>query len=81
VPIYEYRCEDCGAVSEFLVQKVGATPADLRCAKCGGRKLTKALSTMAVHSQASGGASSCASGECPLSASSRSMCSGPNCPL
>lgn len=74
MPIYEYRCEKCGSVSEFLVSQMGATPADLQCSKCGSRKMSKALSTIAVH--APSGLSPCQSGACPVPAGQRPCCGG-----
>jgi putative FmdB family regulatory protein len=46
MPIYEYRCEECGSLSTFLVLKQeGFAPA---CKKCGNQRLTKLLSRVAV---------------------------------
>jgi putative FmdB family regulatory protein len=47
VPIYEYRCEDCGKKSQFLTLAVGAA-LDLKCPKCGGARLRKLVSRVAV---------------------------------
>ena len=45
MPIYEYRCEDCGRRSTFLVLKVeDSHPV---CKHCGGGKLTKLISRVA----------------------------------
>jgi len=46
MPIYEYRCQACGSVSEYLV----GTGNDevIRCKACGGRKVDKILSAAAV---------------------------------
>ncbi len=41
MPIYEYRCEKCGQVNEFLI--LGKQD-QLRCMQCGGENLTKLLS-------------------------------------
>ena len=78
MPIYEYRCQDCLAVTEFLVSRVGATPADLKCSQCGSDKMSRALSTMAVHGAAT--ASPCQSGQCPVPAAQRT-CVGGRCNL
>lgn len=43
MPIYEYRCDDCGALSEFLVG-VGSKTESLNCKQCGGSRLEKVLS-------------------------------------
>lgn len=78
MPIYEYRCHECGSVSEFLVNRMGDTPADLRCSQCQGEKMSKVLSTMAVHQPAA--ASPCQSGHCPIPAGQRG-CLGGSCNL
>ncbi len=41
MPIYEYRCEKCGHISEFLIMGKNDT---LHCKECGGATLTKILS-------------------------------------
>jgi putative FmdB family regulatory protein len=43
MPIYEFRCNDCGATSEFLVG-IGAKEQPLRCKKCGSSQLEKMIS-------------------------------------
>jgi putative FmdB family regulatory protein len=46
MPIYEYRCEECGSPSTFLVLKQeGFVPV---CKKCGGTSLTRLISRVAV---------------------------------
>ena len=35
MPIYEYRCQDCGRVSSFFVRAIGVEVAAV-CAHCGG---------------------------------------------
>ena len=41
MPIYEYRCEKCGQVNEFLIL---GREESLRCKQCGSEDLTKLLS-------------------------------------
>lgn len=43
MPIYEYRCENCGAVTEFL-QKSVTVPETVTCESCGSGKVVKLLS-------------------------------------
>lgn len=74
MPIYEYRCQACGRLSEFLVIKMGGAPADLKCAQCGSPKMDKAMSSIAVHADA--GLSPCQKGGCPVPSSQRSCCGG-----
>jgi putative FmdB family regulatory protein len=46
MPIFEYKCVDCGRITEFL-EAFGARRSR-RCAHCGGRKLHKRFSTFAL---------------------------------
>jgi putative FmdB family regulatory protein len=43
MPIYEYQCEDCGKISEFLIG-VSREDDDIRCQYCGSEKMKKILS-------------------------------------
>jgi len=43
MPIYEYRCHQCGATSEFLVG-MGSKNQSLSCKQCGSPKLEKMIS-------------------------------------
>jgi putative FmdB family regulatory protein len=52
MPIYEYKCKDCGAVSEFLVN-VGKEKPDISCSHCGSRELEKLFSESYMISSAS----------------------------
>ena len=48
MPIYEYRCEKCGQMNEFLIMKREEA---LRCKQCGSEDLTRLLS---AHNTSSG---------------------------
>jgi putative FmdB family regulatory protein len=69
MPIFEYKCRQCGHVTGFL-EKAGAKGPH-KCEKCGSGKTDKAFSTFAAQvgsaSQPAGcaHAGSCASGSCP----------------
>ena len=43
MPIYEYKCNDCGKVSEFL-EGVGEGKIEKACNYCKGKKLSKIFS-------------------------------------
>ncbi|MBM4464147.1 MAG: zinc ribbon domain-containing protein [Chloroflexi bacterium] len=61
MPIYEYRCSECGERFEKLV-RFGTSTSEIECPKCGGRrveKLISAFSTMMVSTTAAS-ASACA---------------------
>ena len=51
MPIYEYRCEDCGTKFEKLVRR--SDVAELTCPSCGEKHLRQELSTFAAHMGAS----------------------------
>jgi len=43
MPIYEYRCRSCGAISEIW-EGVGSRKDPLLCKHCGGANIEKVLS-------------------------------------
>jgi len=47
MPIYEYRCKDCGKVSEFLLIRTDEafTP---QCKRCKSKKMSRILSKVRV---------------------------------
>ena len=47
MPLYEYRCVECGHRFESL-QRVGEGAEGLSCPECGDRRLEKQLSTFAA---------------------------------
>ncbi len=70
MPIYEYRCMDCGGVSEILV--LGKSDS-VRCKDCGGTVLTKLMSAHNAPA-ASSGRETPESGRC---CGSRQHCGNP----
>jgi putative FmdB family regulatory protein len=66
MPIYEYRCEDCGTKFEKLIRRSSEVP-ELVCPSCGEKHLQQELSTFAAHSNSGTKAAempSCPSGQC-----------------
>jgi len=47
MPIYEYRCEDCKKISEFLVIRTDEAFSP-QCKKCKSKKMTRVLSRVRV---------------------------------
>lgn len=68
MPIYEYRCEDCGQRFERLIRNAEDRSA-LACPSCGGGRLVTELSVFATHRSSSSGSGNgpmCpAGGPCP----------------
>lgn len=64
MPIYEYRCQECGTKTEAL-QKLGAGKEGVVCRSCGSENLEKIISGYNVG-KSSGGheAGSCGTGSC-----------------
>jgi putative FmdB family regulatory protein len=47
MPIYEYRCADCGKISEFLLIKTDETFVP-QCKRCRSKKMSRVLSKVRV---------------------------------
>jgi len=69
MPIYEYRCEDCGTKFEKLVRRASEVP-EIGCPSCGQKHLNQEFSTFAAH--ANGPAKQAEAPVCPSG-----MCSNP----
>lgn len=48
MPIYEYKCQDCGSTFEKLVRR-SSEVAELECPSCGQKHLRQELSTFAAQ--------------------------------
>jgi putative FmdB family regulatory protein len=48
MPIYEYRCQDCGRKSSVFVRTASAA-AEPACSHCGGRHTERVMSAFAYH--------------------------------
>lgn len=73
MPIFEYRCRECGARFEKIVRSAAE---QVICDSCQSRKVEQLLSVFAV-SAASGtatAASAAEAGPCPCGAPRRGMC-------
>jgi putative FmdB family regulatory protein len=47
MPIYEYRCKDCGKISEFLLIRT-EDASTIECKRCKSKKLSRILSKVRV---------------------------------
>lgn len=52
MPIFEYKCEDCGTRFEKLVRR-SDDPAALACPGCGKKDLRQEFSTFSAHANGS----------------------------
>ena len=52
MPIYEYKCKDCGKISEFFAG-VSQQKLDIKCEYCGSRKMSKIFSKSYVITNSS----------------------------
>jgi len=62
MPIYEYRCSECGERFEKLV-RLSTSTSEIECPECGGQKVGKlfsAFSTRTSSTTAVASASACA---------------------
>jgi putative FmdB family regulatory protein len=66
MPIFEYKCQDCGSRFEKLIRRSSDVP-ELACPSCGQKHLSQELSTFAAHSNGGSKAAEapvCPSGRC-----------------
>ena len=49
MPVFEFECRDCGAVTEIAEELQGGRIAARACGACGGRRLAKVMSAFAYH--------------------------------
>ena len=47
MPIYEYRCQDCGRVSSFFVRSIGNEVTAV-CSHCGSSEMARRMSSFAT---------------------------------
>ena len=52
MPIFEYKCQDCGSRFEQLIRRA-EDESGLRCPSCGDARVAKQLSTFAAHANSS----------------------------
>ncbi|MBW1739034.1 MAG: zinc ribbon domain-containing protein [Deltaproteobacteria bacterium] len=62
MPIFEYKCNKCGAKSEFLEKSSDENKHV--CEKCGSSDMQKLFSHFSVGQSGQGG-DSCSTGTCP----------------
>lgn len=48
MPIYEYKCDDCGRLTSVFLKSMSTEP-DAVCKACGSRDLSRAVSRFAYH--------------------------------
>ncbi|NQT24056.1 zinc ribbon domain-containing protein [candidate division KSB1 bacterium] len=63
MPIFEFKCNTCGTVSEMLVKGAYKQPV----CSCGSNDMKKLISVFAVSEGQSSTQSSCSDGSCALS--------------
>ncbi len=65
MPLYEFKCDDCGYLFEKLCFKP-EDERDVKCSRCGSKKVVKVLSSFSGFFSSRGfgygGASSCGGG-------------------
>lgn len=49
MPIYDYRCRQCGETHEVFAQRPGAAP--VACPSCGSGDMEKLLSSFSIASE------------------------------
>ncbi len=70
MPMYDYRCSDCGQIHEVFLRSANGAPPT--CPGCGGERLERLLSAFHVGSQPAGAGSTTCCGR-------DSRCDSPPC--
>ncbi len=66
MPIYTFACKDCGEKFDLLIG-VTTEKEELKCKKCGSKKIVREISGFSVgKSSGSSSDSNCPTGTCPL---------------
>jgi len=73
MPIFEYKCDDCGTTFEKLVRRAGGE--EVLCPSCGETHLTQQFSTFAAHAN---GAPHAKSGSFEMPSCPSGMCQTPD---
>ncbi|RMF10247.1 MAG: zinc ribbon domain-containing protein [Candidatus Neomarinimicrobiota bacterium] len=64
MPMFDYRCENCGHVFEELVWSSSVPDEEISCPKCGARKAKRLLSAPAVSVGGSASSTAPSAGSC-----------------
>ena len=66
MPLFEYRCEECEHLTEFLEN--AGTDAEHECEKCKSHRVSKVLSVFSVKGDGTlrPQGPACPTGKCPL---------------
>jgi len=75
MPIYEYKCEDCGAVNDVLVRNT-ETQANVVCPGCKSANITRLISALGAVRSKGGSVDMPAAPSCP----NRDRCGMNQCP-
>ncbi len=59
MPIYEYRCQECGEKFEKLV-RLSTSTSEIECPKCSGRRVEKLISAFSTRTSSTTAASASA---------------------
>ncbi|MGB9600347.1 MAG: FmdB family zinc ribbon protein [Myxococcota bacterium] len=54
MPIYEYKCEECNRIFEYLVRNLHDTE-NIKCEYCGSRKFKRVMSSYSAFGSSSSG--------------------------
>jgi putative FmdB family regulatory protein len=63
MPVYEYRCEECGEKFEKWQRSMSSTE-DIRCPKCNSKRVSKAISLLGRCTSSSFGGPSLSDSSC-----------------
>ncbi len=54
MPIFEFKCNECGHLQEIIITSSSKEELDLKCEKCGSHELQRVISTTSYIMGSSG---------------------------
>ena len=77
MPIYEFRCVQCGHIQEFLLKR-SDEEVEMKCGECQGEDLERVMSTVGYAMGEPSSSASRSGNGCSMSTTSR-QCGGNSC--
>lgn len=59
MPVYDYKCENCGKLFEELVISYSVPDSEIKCPECGEYKAKQKISAPSIAGSSSSHSSSC----------------------
>ncbi|MBU0712061.1 zinc ribbon domain-containing protein [bacterium] len=62
MPVFDYKCKNCGKVYEELIMSCSIPDADVKCPECGSYQSVKQMSAPSIGGSSSGSSANSGAG-------------------